>query len=243
MSELLTAALAWAEAGRRVFPVVPGRKAPLTRRGLHDATTDIERLTYWWTEVWPDANVGLPTGDGLVVIDVDPGGHVPDTCPATLMAKTPRGGCHLYYSTPYKIPNSVSKIAPHVDVRGEGGYVLVAPSVVDGRAYEFAWLMDPAELPEPVVREAQRHSTPGPRGPASLHRAGFEPRDRVSEGGRNDYIARFTGHALRLLDDALTFPELLELIDLENRAVCVPPLPDPEVERTVRSIWRRHHGG
>ena len=48
----------------------PG-KHPRTARGCLDATTDADQVRAWWTQ-WPDANVGVATGGGLVVIDIDP---------------------------------------------------------------------------------------------------------------------------------------------------------------------------
>ena len=69
MSELLAAALRFAELGYAVFPCAPGRKQPLTARGFLDATTDADQIEAWWSK-HPKANVAIPTA-GLVVIDVD----------------------------------------------------------------------------------------------------------------------------------------------------------------------------
>lgn len=77
----------------------------------------------------------------MVVLDIDPR-HGGDDALAELEARhgklpdTPRvltggGGSHIYFRHPGKIsiPNSVSKIAPGIDVRGDGGYVIAPPSV------------------------------------------------------------------------------------------------------------------
>jgi hypothetical protein len=83
-------------------------------------------------EAWPeDADVGLPTGarNGLVVVDDDRGKKgmepwVPAT--PTYNVRTRGGGVHWYYAHPgYHIPNSAGRLADHVDVRGDGGYVVV----------------------------------------------------------------------------------------------------------------------
>ena len=57
--------------------------------------------------------------------------------PVTYTVKTPTGGLHLYYAAPdgQGIRNSAGKIGPLIDVRGGGGYVLAAGSVLDERAY------------------------------------------------------------------------------------------------------------
>lgn len=62
------AALKYAAAGLAVFPLRD--KRPMTGHGSKDASTDPETVAYWWQR-WPKANIGLRTGDGLVVIDVD----------------------------------------------------------------------------------------------------------------------------------------------------------------------------
>src|SRR4051794_9925080 len=45
-------------------------KHPRTRNGLRDASAQAEHVHRWWTD-WPDANIGLATGNGLVVLDLD----------------------------------------------------------------------------------------------------------------------------------------------------------------------------
>jgi hypothetical protein len=69
--ERLETALAWASRGVAVLPVRRGGKAPLTRRGMRDATTDPNLLRHWWAR-WPGANVAIATGaPGVDVLDVD----------------------------------------------------------------------------------------------------------------------------------------------------------------------------
>jgi len=69
----LAAALTYALAGVHVFLLAPSSKAPLIParkggHGLHDATTDLDLIRYWWH---PTANLGLTTGLGFDVIDLD----------------------------------------------------------------------------------------------------------------------------------------------------------------------------
>ncbi len=83
---LLRAALSYADRGLRVFPIfevdAEGRcacgkdcgrdagKHPRTPHGFKDATTDTAQITAWWSR-WPKANIGIATGDGIAVVDVD----------------------------------------------------------------------------------------------------------------------------------------------------------------------------
>ena len=139
--ELKDAAHAYAELGYRVFPCKPGQKIPATPNGCKDATTDPDQIDRWWDEN-PAFNIGLST-DGLFVLDID-GPDNPWLTPeravelmAVPMQFTPRGGRH-YFFRGGGFRNTASKIAPNVDTRGDGGYVLVAPSVVNGGAYRWA---------------------------------------------------------------------------------------------------------
>jgi len=156
---LIGAALAYARRGIPVFPCEPGGKAPLTYNGFWDATTDPRRIKAWWGR-WPGANVGVPTGErsGLLVLDVDLRGGGPESLaglertggplPETAKARTGGGGTHVFFRYPAgeEVRSSAGKLGPGLDVRGEGGYVVVPPSHTRS-AYE--WL-DSAPLADPV---------------------------------------------------------------------------------------------
>jgi len=45
-------------------------KHPATPRGFYDATSDPDQIREWWRGN-PDANIGICTGDGFFVFDVD----------------------------------------------------------------------------------------------------------------------------------------------------------------------------
>ena len=131
---MIAAAIGWAGRGFAVFPLMPRGKVPLgalAPHGLKDASRDRGIIADWWRRE-PSANIGLRTGGGFFVIDLDG----PDAvkwfanakAPRTLTVKT-RSGFHLFFSTTVSVPNSAGRIAPGVDVRGQGGYVVAPPSV------------------------------------------------------------------------------------------------------------------
>lgn len=103
------------------------------------ATVDEHIIRAWWSR-WPTDNVAIATGSisGLVVLDVDTrsGGwasveqldHQGIWQWATARVLTPTGGAHFYYRHGGGLPSSASKVAPGIDVRGEGGMVLAPPS-------------------------------------------------------------------------------------------------------------------
>jgi len=147
---LLEAALAFAAQGLAVFPCEPRGKEPVTRRGFYDATTNPATIRRFWRVT--DRNIGIPTGavSGLWVLDIDPGGeeHIRrleadhGALPPTRAAITGRGGRHLWFRYVGPIQSSTGRVAPNVDVRGDGGYAVVPSSVHEnGRAYQ--WATDP----------------------------------------------------------------------------------------------------
>lgn len=117
--------------------------------GLHDATTDPERVEAWWTR-WPQANIGMRTGIIADVIDVDGPQGVINITPylesirsrATGIVSTPRPGGLHFYVPPGGRKNSASNLIEHVDTRADGGYVVLPPSVTDehGPNRRYTWL-------------------------------------------------------------------------------------------------------
>ncbi len=241
---MLHAALWYAELGYPVFPCAPGRKAPLTEQGLLEATTDTEQITAWWTQ-HPDANIAIRT-DGLVVIDIDGEGNAwltgePDKraeLDAAPRSLTPRGGRHHFFRQPggRAWRNTASRLAPRVDTRANGGYVLVAPSVVEGKVYswqaEHELGMPPQRLPEPpawlvVLLDAL----------AASHGVTIDgaAANAIPEGQRNETLARLAGAMRRV---GMSQAEIFAALRQVNADRCTPPLPLREVERTAASIAR-----
>jgi Bifunctional DNA primase/polymerase, N-terminal/Primase C terminal 2 (PriCT-2) len=189
----LRAALRCAERGWPIFPLWPRYgdqcacgdahcKSPgkhpighLVPNGFKDATTDQKTISRWWRE-YPDAGIGMPTGSasGFIVIDVDLKNgrdgrlalaelrHLAPL-PKTRTALTPSGGKHLYFEDPGGIRSSTDKLGVGLDVRGDGGYVVLPPSH-DGL---YEWVRDAegyvnrtAELPEAWVEHLRSLSAP-----------------------------------------------------------------------------------
>ncbi len=144
-----------------------GEKTPLTPNGFKGATRFPRIIERWWSD-WPDAAVGLPTGEktGFFALDIDnkPGGangfdwlsemeaeHGP--LPDTARVTSPNGGLHIYFKYVVGTRNR-GALGAGVDIRSEGGYVLAAGSTMaNGRSYKWvtdtrdiadapAWLLD-----------------------------------------------------------------------------------------------------
>lgn len=181
-SPFLDHALAYAARGWYVFPLAERSKVtkipnphpegdPLRKKcrgecgqdghGLYDATTDVGKITTWWAR-WPNANIGIRTGQpsGIVVVDVDPPDgettlelleqvHTP--LPETVRAVTGRDGMHYLFAYDDILSGRGAALGVNVDVKAEGGYIVAPPSMGEqGRPY--MWLdapedIEPAPLP------------------------------------------------------------------------------------------------
>jgi putative DNA primase/helicase len=151
------AALNYAAAGMAIFLVGPN-KAPLTRHGHKDATTDPELIAAWsWK--WPGAQPAWAVANDTVVTDIDckrgrnvrdferlAGLPVDDI--ATPQATTPSGGRHLFFRTDGQVYRNVVGLAgTAIDVKTIGGYV-VLPDHHNGRRWVEGKPRELAPAPE-----------------------------------------------------------------------------------------------
>jgi hypothetical protein len=154
-------AIHYARRGWRVFPCSSIDKRPLVSNGFYSATTDDDQIRAWWRR-WPNAVIGVPMGatSGVWAIDPDaPKNGSPDGVanwaeivtkhggiPRTHAHHTPNGGHHLLFKwrDDRHVTNREGGLSGlGINVRGEGGYVVVPPSVMaDGRAYQIAEPLD-----------------------------------------------------------------------------------------------------
>jgi hypothetical protein len=225
----------------------PG-KHPLLAGWQTQATTGEQTIREWWQK-WSDANVGIVTGNGLLVLDVDPRHGGDETLaeletrygplPETLRTLTGGGGVHLFLTSDGPLPNRADFL-PGLDVRGDGGFVVAPPSLhVTGRRYAWEIGAGPDDMPlaaapDWLIDRVRSRRTNGMARPpdewATLVRG------PIMVGSRNDSLARLTGYLLRRRPAPHV---VLELVRAVNRARCTPPLSDEEVVRTVDSIARR----
>jgi hypothetical protein len=141
-------ALHYASRGWPVFPCCAGAKAPATRHGYLDATTDPEQIKARFGRR-PDRNLAVATGaPGPDVLDIDLRGEAGNGFAALARlraaglldgawawARTPSGGHHAYFTGTGQHTGHLP--ARHLDCLSGGGYVLLPPSHVGGRPYEF----------------------------------------------------------------------------------------------------------
>lgn len=246
---LLAAALAYAELGYPVFPCAPHSKKPLTEHGFLDASTDPEVIERWWTAN-PQANIGIPT-EGLVIIDVDGKNNTwltdaPEKMlelADTVVSITPRGGRHYIFRQPAGKAwrGSTGALAHKVDVRANGNYIVVAPSIwCNDKAY--TWVenceldVPPEELSEPpawlieLLDKVATGATTLAQGTISSTNANLIP-----DGQRNSTLTKLAGSMRRV---GMSQTEILAALKQVNIDRCRPPLSQTEVEKIATSVSR-----
>jgi hypothetical protein len=180
--------LDYAKRGWQVFPLVPGTKLPLARsNGFHDATSNPAALRRWFSQGHP-YNIGIRTGiaSGVFVLDVD--GDIGaeslhaleaehSLLPDTLTSTTGKGR-HLWFRAEGEIPcSNDGKVSAHLDIKGDGGYVVAPPSIhPNGTAYRWANDLPPAVAPRWLIDLARRR----PKPPAIPHSSPRPTTARIS---------------------------------------------------------------
>lgn len=256
-SPLLAAALAYARLGYSVMPLRPGDKRPLMHewKPLQKKPLSEADILGFWQEV-PNANVGILTGQisNISVIDIDgPAGvtalkALGINLPSTRVYRTPHGWHYIYrFDARFK---QGSNHTDSVDVRGEGGYIVAPPSVVDTctkdncpivgeHPRDYRVLRDTAvvEYPDvPEVFQRIRKETTG-TGPD----LGEQPAwvagallNGAGEGQRNDMASRLAGYFR-----SVNLPQDIALAALRQfAAACNPPMHFEELVSVVKSVWR-----
>jgi hypothetical protein len=242
----LEAALEYLAAGWAVMPCRPRDKAPLLDTWVEFQTRlpTEEEVRAWWKK-WPEANIAIITGriSGIVVVDVDiKNGGKPEGLPSTgCIARTGGGGWHYVYRRPPDIekvnnqvngPDHSDPKRQGRDVRADGGYIIVAPSVHEtGKRYSWQ-SFKLGELGDPpkwsLHRWEEKHGETKDKWLAELIENGTRP------GQRNDDTARVGGYIASIgmpLDVGLAFMR-------KWNAWQKTPLHADEVETTVRSVYK-----
>lgn len=223
---------------------------------VNKATTDPDIIRGWFHQ-WPHANLSIVTGEGsgIFVLDIDvkskPGednGYASiekltekhGTLPMTPTFFTGSGGVHLLFKYPGRHVPTKAKIAPGIDVRGDGGQIVAPPSRNAIGLYE----VDPEADIDTEVADA-----PGwllsLLSAAALDATDERERERVDltemmkgvpEGSRDQSIFRM---ACKLRD--MDLPKDLAIEWCVRAAQnCSPPFPEKLAEEKVIRAYSRY---
>lgn len=255
-NELLDAALLYASLGWRVFPLVPRGKNPAIKGWQDKATTDAAQIVAWW-ERNPSYNVGIKTGDGLCVIDVD---DKPDKHPVlgsdmlrewelehgdiseTVCCQTPTGGMHYYFDIGDTRIDGCQSDTIFIDLRCDGNLIVAPPSIHPETGTAYVWDISPEDMKPTRANATDR---------ACIQWV-WDNRKNAGEGGK--FTAPPIVHEGEGRDETLykmacsmwakNMPEasILAALRTYNDMCCVPPLPDRIVEQKVRSATSKKPG-
>ncbi len=228
------------------WPVFPLRgKHPLTKHGSKDATLDEQQIREWWKK-WPWANIGIATGLKFWAFDVDTkhGGDLSleelehkygQPLPDTIRQLTPTGGRHYLFGLPddFEVHNSESVIAPGIDVRGVGGYIVAAPSIHPDNGKTYVWdglekLERQLILPAPdwllaAVRKSQRKGRAAPL------------LTKIPNGKRRSALLSIAG---TMRNRGLEVNEIFAALKVINEERCTEPAPIKDVHEIAESVCR-----
>lgn len=216
-----------------------------TCHSFYAATTDAARIRKWFTE-HPDWQLGVRTGalSGIVALDVDihAGG---DKSIAALQRKTGKlpdtvmqisgsdQSVHLLFAHPgHRVSINAGKLGDGLDVRGDGGYIVAAPTLHPRTGKPYRWKDNNPFgrlAPWPAALDALVQPTPVTRPSTEAPVATGEPVRRVT-GLRSDPVRRVAGllefvlastqnqRNTRLHWAACRFGELITLGEVEHDA-------------------------
>jgi hypothetical protein len=247
---MLDAALRYAERGRAVLPVSRSKK-PINANGSRSATTDSQQIAAWW-QAHPTAQIGIATGSisGIWVIDVElkngkdgikalrrEFGDQFTIDEKTLVQKTPTGGFQFVFvwDEDREIRN-VRDVLEGVDIRGDGGFIVAAPSSfsVDGKRITYQWndaAYQPVNAPDWAWVLTERAQASRSK-PVDLNNA----IRGVQQGSRHNDLFRIACmlHSRGVTQaTATTFLELLA-------ERCHPPFDPIQAREKVKSAYSRH---
>lgn len=241
-------------------------KHPLTWNGVKDASLDAEQVREWWQR-WPEANIAVACGraSDLIVIDCDRGDTEEEDgereflrwCSSfgvpvdaegggALLSETGGGGRHYFFTWGPDVKNLVGWL-PGVDVRSQGGYVLLPPSSHQSGGV-YRWLTDPGSLAAPLpvalhehLRTAKGSSRNARRGKGLADRPAYSyaeaRKNGPPQGARDDF---FNTHAFVLRMGDVEW-EAAEADMRRLWELCPQPSDDPypweEALKKLRRVW------
>jgi Fe2+ or Zn2+ uptake regulation protein len=147
MNDYLSHALRYCDMGFSVIPIIPGQKKPMIKWEQYQTTrANRAQIESWW-EKWPNANIGIVTGEisDLFVVDIDTAEGQANLLEygfdsiVNPTVKTPRDGQHIYFKYPKGHDITIGAgVIKGTDFRGNRGYVLAPPSV-NGNGKPYSW--------------------------------------------------------------------------------------------------------
>jgi len=228
-------ALKYLNNNKSVFPVGKDKKPLIAWEAYQNRLATAEEVEKWWT-MYPNANIGIVTGkiSNITVVDFDLGSEDYKNFPETLTVRSGSGGFHLYYEY-YPIRNKTG-ILPHIDIRGDGGYIVAYPSETEdkiengklikkGGKYELIKEIGFAKFPSDKFEENI----------ISKERKNLPDLIQVSAGSRNDSMASLIGGLILTAKSDEWDKKVWPMVTAINQTY-LPPLSENELQGIYYSI-------
>jgi len=254
----------WAKAYTKAgWVVLPARnKRPLVPwREWQNKRPSLEQVNYWFDGCPDDCQIALVTGrmSGVTVIDIDThkegcqakSSGACDCNPKSveqlreevgfyMTSKTGSGGAHVFFRYNKNIGNSVGLASPQLDVRSEGGIIILPPSIHgSGDQYEW-WDMYPwmPENLQALQEFPQKYMTQLIQKPKTDW---HQIVDGVGKGNRNNMGAALAGKLVSAFGKEY-LDVSWDLLKLWNEHRCTPPQSEAALRATFKSIVTKHYG-
>ena len=238
MNPMLDHALNYAQEHFKIFPLkVNSKSEQILNSWENEATEDLHQVESWWSD-HPDANIGVKTGEGFIVIvvnnSIDRNGKEVmepyiEKFPKTRIVRTPNDDWHFYYYVDKDIPCQIN-IYEGIDIQGEGGYVVGAGSQIDDKKYYISLDTPIAKANDAVYEFINEKSN---------HTKQLKDFEKIYKGKRNDYLLKI---ACFLQQKGLTDKAIEVCIQKENEQRCVPILETDEVHKICESALSYNKG-
>lgn len=238
----------YVKLGWHLIPILPKNKIPALKDWVNNCSNNQAVIDNWFNDQYKDHNVGVVTGKNseIFVVDIDtkPDMHgitgkeslaeliFEKDFPKTVESITGSSGMHIFFKCPptLEISNSVSKLAHGIDIRGNGGQVLIPPSLHPNGNY-YKWLNNPKDTeiafaPMWLLNLIESKSQPDKT---------INQSDKIEHGSRNERLTSLAGtmRKTKMSKEAI-LAGLLET----NRLNVNPPLPEQEIHTIVNSVCR-----
>lgn len=244
---LLPLALTYLSRGWSVIVCGPDKRPLVSWKEFQQRKPTLDEVIKWF-EQFPDAQVGVVTGEisDLLVVDVEANGDLDLIQDKTFTVKTGGGGKHYLFRYDADFTNAV-RLLPNIDIRSQGGYIVAPGSTTTKGVYSVIVDAPVAVMSEKTkalllgARAEQKkerglayrmHEQNLARGAEALDYPGYGP------GQRNDEMTRYIGAVLARIHPSLWETTAWGMVQFANRKN-QPPLSDRELLTTFGSIKAR----
>lgn len=161
-SKMLQAAIQYSKNGYNVIPVGKDKRPLVKWEPYQRERTTESQIDGWFKD--GSRNIGIVTGEisNLFVIDTDTPestaevqNYLPDNIVIPIQ-KTPHDGRHFFFRHTLGFSNR-ARVAPGIDIRTEGGYIVVDPSVGENGGWQWLEGLSLPEVPPPPLPDALEH--------------------------------------------------------------------------------------